>query len=189
MSKVTVEQFAKLMADDKVGKILKATATEEGITPKQISNITKIPNNQLYYTLNKMLDADILSIVKQEKVKNLTENYYSSAALNQKSQYQKVNEDNVLNFSDDWVKEHAEQTIQFVMLQHHEFLDALKTEMKNDDREETIALSSHSEWKLSPAGEKKLINDLLHVLSSAEKNDPDPKSKDKRRVKIQFEKW
>ncbi|HIY94032.1 helix-turn-helix domain-containing protein [Companilactobacillus sp. HBUAS56275] len=188
MSKVTVDQFAKLMVDDKVGKILKATKVEEGLTPKQISKATKIPNNQLYYTLNKMMDADLLKIVKQEKIKNLTENYYSSLFLNQKTKYIADDDDNVLNFSDDWIKEHAEQTLQLVMLQHHEFIDALRETINNGTDEEKTT-SAHAEIDLSPEGEKQVMSDLFKILNNAEKNDPNPDSKNKRHVKIQLEKW
>ncbi len=74
MPKNTLAQFAKLMVDPKVAAILKATKSKTGLTTKQISAQTKIPNNQLYYTINKMQDADLLTIVNQVQVKNLTEN-------------------------------------------------------------------------------------------------------------------
>ena len=187
MSKITVEQFAKLMVDPKVGKILKATEIETGITPKQISKITKIPNNQLYYTLNKMIDADLLEIVKQEKIKNLTESYYSSSHLSQKPVNASEDDDHMLNFSKDWLKEHSQQTIQWVMLQHHELVEALKQQL--EEEKGFTAFSAHSEFDLSAEGEKKLASDLFEVLSNAEANDPNPDAKDKRHVKLQLEKW
>ncbi|GAB5055795.1 helix-turn-helix domain-containing protein [Companilactobacillus alimentarius] len=187
MTKVTVEQFAKLMVDNKVSRILKATRSNEGLTPKEISRITKIPNNQLYYTLKKMLDADLLEIVKQKKVKNLTENYYSSSFLNEKPN-EITDSDNTLNFSVDWIQEHAEQTLQLIMLQHHELIEALKEEIKMG-KDVKKAFSSHGDFDLSTEGEEKLVKDLFKVMNDAEKNDPNPKSENKRHVKVQFEKW
>lgn len=188
MSKVTVDQFAKLMVDDKVGKILNATQEKDGLTPKEISKATKIANNKLYYTLNKMVEADLLMIVRQKKVKNLTENYYSSSHLSQQGQSNSFKEDNVINFSDDWIREHGEQTLQLVMLQHHELIEALKSQLKKES-DDSIAMSSHSEIDLSAEGEKKLISDLFEVLGHAEENDPNPDAKEKRRVRVQLEKW
>lgn len=188
MSQITVDQFAKLLVDNKVGRILKVTKVKKGLSPKQISQSTKIPNNQLYYTLNKMIDADLLKIVRQEKVKNLTENYYSSLFLNEKVQVNLDNSDNILNFSDSWLKDHSQQTIQLSMLQHHEFIESLKERLSTVGNE-TYTMSSHSELDLSPEGEKRLMSDLLRVLNDAEKNDPDSNSENKRRVKIQLDKW
>lgn len=188
MSKVTVEQFAKLMADPKVSKILQATKVGAGLTPKEISKATKIPNNQLYYTLNKMLDADLLTIVKQEKVKNLTENYYSSTHIGQKSKNAPQNDEHTLNFSNDWIQKHAEETIQLVMVEHHDFIEALKAEIgRNSNDSKTF--SSHGEYDLSPEGEKKLITELFKLLNDAEENDPNPDSTEKHHIKIQLEKW
>lgn len=188
MSKITVDQFAKLMVDPKVSKILQATKVDAGLTPKAISKATKIPNNQLYYTLNKMIDADLLTIVKQEKVKNLTENYYSSTHLGKKSQNAPQDDEHTLNFSNEWIQKHAEQTIQLVMLEHHEFIEALKTQI-DQNVDDSKAFSSHGEYELSPEGEKKLVSDLFKLLNDAEENDPNPDSKEKHRVKIQLEKW
>ena len=189
MSKVTVNQFAKLMVDPKVEKIIKATQDETGITPKQISAATKIPTNQLYYTLNKMLNADMLKVVKEVQVKNLTEKYYSSSQLGQVSELgQGANspENGIMNLSDDWIKEHNQEVIQWAMLRNHEFIETLQ---KETTKKNPSAFLVTSEWKLSNAGEKKLKDDLFKVLDNAEKNDPDPENKQKHTVKLQLEKW
>lgn len=189
MSKVTVNQFAKLMVDPKVEKIIKATQDETGITPKQISAATKIPTNQLYYTLNKMLNADMLKVVKEVQVKNLTEKYYSSSQLGQVSELgQGANspENGIMNLSDDWIKEHNQEVIQWAMLRNHEFIETLQ---KETTKKNPSAFLVTSEWKLSNAGEKKLKDDLFKVLDNAEKNDPDPENKQKHTVTLQLEKW
>jgi ABC-type Fe3+-citrate transport system substrate-binding protein len=74
------------------------------------------------------------------------------------------------------------------MLQHHELIEALKSQLKKES-DDSIAMSSHSEIDLSAEGEKKLISDLFEVLGHAEENDPNPDAKSKRRVKVQLEKW
>ena len=189
MSKVTVSQFAKLMVDPKVEKIIKATQDEAGITPKQISAATKIPTNQLYYTLNKMLNADMLKVVKEVQVKNLTEKYYSSAQLGKVSELgQRENspENGMMNLSDDWIKDHNQEVIQWAMLRNHEFIETLQ---KETTKKNPTAFLVTSEWELSEAGEKKLKDDLFKVLDNAEKNDPDPENKQKHTVKLQLEKW
>ena len=189
MSKVTVSQFAKLMVDPNVEKIIKATQDEKGITPKQISAATKIPTNQLYYTLNKMLNADMLKVVKEVQVKNLTEKYYSSAQLGKVSelgQGENSPENGMMNLSDDWIKDHNQEVIQWAMLRNHEFIETLQ---KETTKKNPTAFLVTSEWELSEAGEKRLKDDLFKVLDNAEKNDPDPENKQKHTVKLQLEKW
>lgn len=53
MAKNAVSKLAKLMADEKVIAILKATKGKEGLTSKEISQRVNIPTNQLYYTVKK----------------------------------------------------------------------------------------------------------------------------------------
>lgn len=189
MPKVTVSQFAKLMVDPKAEKIIKATQDEAGITPKQISAATKIPVNQLYYTLKKMLNADMLKVVKEVQVKNLTEKYYSSAQLGKVSelnQEKKDHENGMMNLSVDWIKEHNQELVQWAMLRNHEFIETLQ---KETTKKNPTAFLVSSEWELSEAGEKKLKDDLFKVLDNAEKNDPDPDNKQKKAVSLQLEKW
>ncbi|WP_143875676.1 winged helix-turn-helix domain-containing protein, partial [Oenococcus oeni] len=60
MKEKTVSQLAKLMADEKIIAILKATKNKKGLTSKEISKKTNIPANQLYYSTKKMLDQGLL---------------------------------------------------------------------------------------------------------------------------------
>lgn len=190
MSKITVNQFAKLMANPKVSLILNATKDKTGVTPKQISIVTKIPTNQLYYTLNKMLDADLLNVVKEVQVKNLTEKYYSSEQLTHVSEKHQAEldkfGDKMNNISSEWVQKHKEQTVQLLMLQHHEFLEAFQREIDSD---EPTVFSANSELELSDAGTRKLQHDIFEVLTNAEKNDPEPNAKNKHQIKVLVEKW
>ena len=128
MPKNTLAQFAKLMVDPKVAAILKATKSKTGLTTKQISAQTKIPNNQLYYTINKMQDADLLTIVNQVQVKNLTENYYSSAHLSHETPQELADLDgldtDLTDISGTWTQAHVQQVLQWIMLLNHDFTEA-----------------------------------------------------------------
>lgn len=192
MSNVSTKQFAKLMADDKVSAILAATKAADGLTPKQISTKTKIPTNQLYYTLNKMLAADLLEIVKQVQVKNLTENYYSSSRLSQeKPAFQKeiaaIGGD-ITGISGEWIQAHLPEMLQWTMLQHHEFLTNFEHEVQAHPDDPAV-FSSHSDLSLSAAGEHQLRLDLLKLIANAEKNDPDSENPNKRTAHLLIEKW
>lgn len=191
MSKVSTNQFAKLMADPKVGAILTATRSASGLTSKQISKATHIPTNQLYYTINKMLTADLLTVVDQVQVKNLTENYYSSAHPSQekpafKAELDQLND--VTDISSDWAQEHAPEIAQWLMLQHHNFLTAFEQQMAAKDPDPTV-FASQSQLKLSAAGAHQLRLDLLHLIDNAEKADPDPNATTKRTINLNIEKW
>jgi len=193
MTKNTLAQFAKLMADPKVAAILKATKSETGLTTKQISAQTNIPNNQLYYTINKMQAADLLTIVNQVQVKNLTENYYSSAHLSHETPQNQADLDSrnadLTDISGTWSKAHVQQLLQWIMLLNHEFTEAYQEQMTHQHPDEANVFFSNATLNLSAAGEHQLRLDLIKLLSDAEKNDPDPQSVDKHSVKLLVEKW
>jgi len=115
MPKKSLEQFAKLMVDPKVNAVLKATKSASGLSTKQISSATKIRTNQLYYTINKMLDADLLAIVNQVQVKNLTENYYSSNHLTHETVANQAELDQIdcdlTNISGQWGQSHTQEML------------------------------------------------------------------------------
>ncbi|MDF2311340.1 winged helix-turn-helix domain-containing protein [Lactiplantibacillus pentosus] len=193
MPKNTLAQFAKLMADPKVSAILKATKSEDGLTTKQISAQTKIPNNQLYYTINKMQDADLLTIVNQVQVKNLTENYYSSAHLSNETPRFQTDLDpldtDMTNISGTWTHTHIQEVLQWIMLLNHDFSETFREEMADKQPDEASVFFSNATLNLSAAGEHQLRLDIIKLLGNAEKNDPDPNSKDKHQAKILIEKW
>ncbi|MDB7776433.1 helix-turn-helix domain-containing protein [Lactiplantibacillus plantarum] len=193
MPKNTLAQFAKLMVDPKVAAILKATKSKTGLTTKQISAQTKIPNNQLYYTINKMQDADLLTIVNQVQVKNLTENYYSSAHLSHETPQELADLDgldtDLTDVSGTWTQAHVQQVLQWIMLLNHDFTEAYQEEMTRKQPDKSAIFFSNAILNLSAAGEHQLRLDLIKLLGDAEKNDPDPQSTDKRQVKLLIEKW
>lgn len=193
MPKNSLDQFAKLMVDPKVNAILKVTKSASGLSTKQIASATKIPTNQLYYTINKMLDADLLTIVNQVQVKNLTENYYSSKQLTHEGAANQTELDQIdrdlTNISGAWSQTHAQEMLRWIMLLNREFNETFKEQMTIDHPELATVFMSHSTLELSAAGEHQLRLDLIKVLADAEKNDPDPDAPDKKTAKITIEKW
>ncbi|VDG20691.1 winged helix-turn-helix domain-containing protein [Lactiplantibacillus mudanjiangensis] len=183
MTTSTRSQLAKLLADDKVMAIITATKDPNGLTPKQISTATKIPLNQLYYTINKMVAADLLTVVQQLKVKNLTEYYYSSYQLTQA-------EMSTPALSRAWVQAHPSDVTQLLLYQQQQFLTHLEQKLETAaDTELDTLLATFSKLELSPAGTQKLRADLLNLIENAEKNDPDPAATDKQVNHLLIEKW
>lgn len=192
MTDKQISQFAKLMADDKVNTILNVTGDKQGLTPKEISKATKIPTNQLYYTLNKMVDADLLEIVKQERVKNLVEHYYSSynfRNLDTKIS-QEVSEDveGLGNISTNWLKEHYEDVIQWLLYRDRQYTEALQASLSKEEKPSEIQHPSflNSDLELSEEAEVKLWKDIIKLVSEAEKND---QGDNKRKVDLLIKRW
>ncbi|ETY74009.1 transcriptional regulator [Lactiplantibacillus fabifermentans T30PCM01] len=194
MAKSIRSQLAKLMADEKVLAVIRATTDQTGLTPKQIAQATDIPINQLYYTINKLVAADLLTVVKQVKVKNLDEYYYSSynftheqntAMQAELAQFPAPN-----NISSTWTQEHLTELMQLLLFHQQQFLTALETQVEAQlPAEQMTTFSAFSDLKLSAAGEQQLRSDLLHLLANAEKNDPDSAATDKQTVNLLIEKW
>jgi len=193
MPKNSLDQFAKLIVDPKVNAVLKATKLASGLTTKQIASATKIPTNLLYYTINKMLDADLLTIVNQVQVKNLTENYYSSEHLTHETVATQAELDQIdhdlTNFSGQWSQTHVQEMLRWIMLLNRDFNETFKEQMATEHPELATVFMSHSTLKLSAAGEHQLRLDLIKVLADAEKKDPDPDATNKQTAKITIEKW
>lgn len=180
MPKSTVSKLAQLMADEKVSAILNVTKAPTGLTPKQISQATQLPINQLYYTIKKMLAADLLTVVKQTKVKNLDEYYYSSYLLTQ----QPASEHTLMadypdfkNISPQWTTQHFDDIARWLLYLDQQFLASLthdfKTEPVTDPEDSPVVLAT-GDYQLSPAARLKLRQTIMTMMADAEKNDPDP---------------
>lgn len=193
MSKVPTSELMKLMSDEKVNKIILATQKKKGLNAKEIAEATGIPKSQLYYTLNKMIDAELLEIVKEVKVRNLVEYYYSSYAFSHFDlQLSKnLNEDigGLSNISTKWAKEHVEELIQWVVYRDQQFINRLDEELSSDKSPEDIESQPsfyNTEVNISIEDEEKLWQDIIKLISKAEtKNTPSKK----RKVNLFIKKW
>lgn len=180
MPKLTVSKLAQLMADEKVTAIINATKAPTGLTPKQIAKATQLPTNQLYYTIKKMVAADLLTIVKQTKVKNLDEYYYSSYLLTeQPSDEQALMTDypDLTDISPNWTMTHLDEMTRWLLYLDQQFLTSLTHDFKDapvsHPADSPIMLAT-GDYQLSAQGRLQLKHAMLKLMENAEKNDPDP---------------
>lgn len=180
MPKSTVSKLAQLMADEKVVAIINATTAPTGLTPKQIAIATKLPTAQLYYTIKKMLAADLLTVVKQTKVKNLDEYYYSSYQLTQQpleEQQLMAAHPDTMDISPQWTAQHFGELTRWLLYLDQQFLAGLthdfQTQPVTNPIDSTIMLAM-GDYQLSPQARLKLRQSILTLMAETEKNDPDP---------------
>lgn len=193
MDKTTTSELIKLMSDEKVNKILLATKGKEGLTSKEISEETGIPKTQLYYTLNKMVDADLLEIVKEEKIRNLVEYSYSSYSFNQLDSKisQELSDEigNLSNISTKWAKKHLDELIQWIVYRDQQFLDELNEELSLDTNETTAHSQPsfyNTEINISEEAEEKLWKDIMKLMAEAQRNED---SEVNRTTNLLIKKW
>ncbi|SYW10341.1 winged helix-turn-helix domain-containing protein [Oenococcus oeni] len=195
MEEKIVSQLAKLMADEKIIAILKATKNKKGLTSKEISKKTNIPANKLYYSIKKMLDQGLLEISQKQNINNFQEFYYSSYKMTHQNPkiFPSLDGDSEsdINISTSWIKGHDKEIVKWIIYENQQFLESLQSDIRKNgnDKEidEDIRTSvSKSSLKLSEKAEKKLMKDILLLLAKTEKND---KEKDKRTVNLLLEKW
>ncbi|SYW08710.1 winged helix-turn-helix domain-containing protein [Oenococcus oeni] len=195
MEEKIVSQLAKLMADEKIIAILKATKNKKGLTSKEISKKTNIPANKLYYSIKKMLDQGLLEISQKQNINNFQEFYYSSYKMTH--QNPKIfpgldgDSESDINISTSWIKEHDKEIVKWIIYENQQFLESLQSDIRKNGNDKEIdedirTSASKSSLKLSEKAEKKLMKDILLLLAKAEKND---KEKDKRTVNLLLEKW
>ncbi|GAF36471.1 winged helix-turn-helix domain-containing protein [Lentilactobacillus farraginis] len=194
MAKNTVSKLAKLMADEKVIAILRATKDKQGLTSKEISKKVHIPTNQLYYTVKKMTDEGLLEVTQKKNIKNFQEFYYSS--------YQMTHHDPRLgpedpeltkkgvNISADWVQKHSQEVAQMILYQTQQFLGAMQSDMEkytqNPDIKGIHSGAIHSTWKLSWAEEQKLWQKIIKLINNTEK---ESQGQQTHNVHLLVEKW
>lgn len=193
MSKNRISKFAKLIADDKVIAILNAAKDKKGLTSKEIAKQVQIPANQLYYTIKKMVEAQMLEVVGKKTINNFQEFFYSSYKMVHKTAgliaQAKADDPKSLSISSEWAKEHSAQITQWVLYQNRQFLNALQKDLDQPEKKEkdfsTFMLESTIE--LSVAAEKKLEADLTALIKKAE--DTSSKGKNNKKVNILIQKW
>jgi predicted transcriptional regulator len=194
MAKNAVSKLAKLMADEKVIAILKATKGKEGLTSKEISQRVNIPTNQLYYTVKKMTDQGLLEVTQKKNIKNFQEFYYSSYPMTHHDPKLGPEDPELtkkgVNISAEWVEKHSQEVAQMILFQTQQFLSAMQTDIKNyaqnPDIDNIHAGSVHSTWKLSPENEKKLWQKIIKLINDTEE---ESKGQDTHDVHLLIEKW
>ncbi|MFD1125233.1 winged helix-turn-helix domain-containing protein [Lentilactobacillus raoultii] len=194
MSQNPVSKLAKLMADEKVIAILKATKNKAGLTSKEISQKVHIPTNQLYYTIKKMTDEGLLEVTQKKSIKNFQEFYYSS--------YQMTHHDPQLgpedpeltkkgvNISAEWVEKHSQAVAQMILFQTQQFLGAMQSDVTDYATHQDInrihAGAVHSTWKLSLDNEKRLWQQIIRLINETE---VESQGEDTHDVHLLIEKW
>ncbi|KRL04427.1 winged helix-turn-helix domain-containing protein [Liquorilactobacillus oeni] len=207
MQNKKIANLAKLMADEKVNRILTAASNNRGMTTKEIAKAVKLPVSQLYYTINKMTDAGLLEIVRQEKVKNLDEYYYSSEKLVGKASVRRLREfgfpddelteelerGEELNISPEWTAGHLNEITQLVLYRNNQFLAALQKNIKKYDEKKdnkplefTKSSFMDNRLRLSPEADMRLWRDFLVLATKAEKED---QGKNKHEVNLMMTRW
>ncbi|KRM96275.1 hypothetical protein FC19_GL000555 [Liquorilactobacillus aquaticus DSM 21051] len=189
-----VSQLAKALADEKNIKIIKITNVKSGINIKEISKKTGIPTSQLYYPIKKLIDLDLIEIVRSEHIKNLQEYYYSSFKLNDDNITSSIIDDDKLkelNMSADWVAEHTEELVKMFLYRTQLFIDSFTKEIneyKKDpsyfDKIKTSGVFSTME--LSQDAQKKLFANICKLIAKAEEED---QGADKEEVNFMVQKW
>lgn len=194
MAKNAVSKLAKLMADEKVIAILKATKDKDGLTSKEISKRVNIPTNQLYYTVKKMTDEGLLEVTQKKNIKNFQEFYYSSYQMTHSDPQLGLDDSEIeklgVNISAEWVEKHSQEVAQMILFQTQQFLEAMQAELKDyaksPNNNQIHSSSIHSTWKLTPENEKKLWQKIIKLISETEE---ESKGQETRNVNVLIERW
>ncbi len=191
MAKNVVSKLAKLMADEKVIAILKATKDKRGLTSKEISKRVKIPTSQLYYTVKKMTDEGLLEVTEKKNINNFQEFYYSSYQMTHRDPFlAKKPDSGAINISAEWVEQHSQEVAQMILFHTQQYLDAMQADIKkyaaDPDIEKIHAGSFHGQVKITPEDEQKIWDKMLELLQEAQKK---PEAKDSRSINFLIEKW
>ncbi|GEP24656.1 winged helix-turn-helix domain-containing protein [Lentilactobacillus diolivorans] len=194
MAKNAVSKLAKLMADEKVIAILKATKDKDGLTSKEISKRVNIPTNQLYYTVKKMTDEGLLEVTQKKNIKNFQEFYYSSYQMTHSDPQLGLDDSEIeklgVNISAEWVEKHSQEVAQMILFQTQQFLEAMQAELKDyaksPNNNQIHSGSIHSTWKLTPENEKKLWQKIIKLISETEE---ESKGQETRNVNVLIERW
>ncbi|MBZ2405071.1 winged helix-turn-helix domain-containing protein [Liquorilactobacillus hordei] len=194
MGATIVSQLGKALADEKNIKIIKATNVKDGINVKEISKKIGIPASQLYYPVKKLLELDLIEVVKSEQIKNLQEYYYSSYNLNEHGSTllnSDENEFDGISMSADWIVNHKDEFVKLFLYRMQMFLDSALTEMDKyqDDPtyfEKIKAGGIFSAMKLSQEAQKKLFKNIYKLMDKAEAED---QGTNKETFNFMVQKW
>ena len=115
-----INGFGKILFDKKTISILDATKNE-ALTIKEISKKINETTTSLYYPVKKLLEIQALKINKEEKVKNLTEYYYTSSHLQLKGS---------MSFEGDLLEVNKDELIQTFLFEVNKAAQALNQDIE-----------------------------------------------------------
>lgn len=103
---------------------------EQGLTPLEMVKILKdVPQATLYRHIQVMVDANIVSVIKEKKVKSVSEKYYA------------LNEDEIRIGGEEWGKVSIEEKLDYIsyyqlllMTQYQNYLEKLEEQNSQEDR-------------------------------------------------------
>lgn len=103
---------------------------EQGLTPLEMVKILKdVPQATLYRHIQVMVDANIVSVIKEKKVKSVSEKYYA------------LNEDEIRIGGEEWGKVPIEEKLDYIsyyqlllMTQYQNYLEKLEEQNSQEDR-------------------------------------------------------
>ena len=103
---------------------------ENGLTPLEMVKIIKdVPQATLYRHIQLLLDAEVIKVIKEKKVRSVTEKYYA------------LNEDAARLVSNDWKTSTMEKKLSFVsyyqlslLSQYQNYLSSLENKSSSEDR-------------------------------------------------------
>ncbi|WP_274309939.1 helix-turn-helix domain-containing protein [Solibacillus daqui] len=103
---------------------------EHGLTPLEMVKILKdVPQATLYRQLQILVDAGIISVIQEKKVKSVSEKYYA------------INENEIRINGDEWSQVSTEEKLDYIsyyqlllMTQYKNYLEKLEEENSREDR-------------------------------------------------------
>lgn len=161
-----IQEIGKLVFDEKTFQILEHTKRESRNT-KEIAKLMKQPTSNLYYPIKKLIEMDALRIERQEQVKNILENYYSSSHLYA---------DDKLAIEGDFLTSNLEHVLQWYFVQVHQTAQALRRDVgKQDEGTAEIGYATktltHAQWKELNQQIRQLIDSYEPEATSEEMTD------------------
>ncbi|KRM88988.1 winged helix-turn-helix domain-containing protein [Liquorilactobacillus vini] len=187
-------KFAKLLADEKVIAILSAAKDPQGLTSKEISRKVKIPVNQLYYTVKKLVNAKMLQVTQKKTINNFQEFFYSSYRMfHQTAKVLAANEQledqTDLKIAPEWAKEHQAEILQLILYQDQQFIATLQKELATYQNQpsELSTFFVSSSLTLSKDAEKNFEAELFKLIKKAQVASKN--AKQVRTVKLVIKKW
>ncbi len=164
-----VNNVGKTLFDKKTITILEATKNE-ALSIKEISKKISEPAASLYYPVKKLLDIQALKIVREEKVKNLIEYYYTSKHLFLKD---------TIVYEGDVLEDNKDQLIQSYLFEVNKAVQALNKDIllqskDPSDIKSTAELSfvtktlSYEGWKEINQQIRELIDNYEEINDSAQ---------------------
>ncbi|MFD9625686.1 helix-turn-helix domain-containing protein [Peribacillus muralis] len=130
---------------------------EHGMTPlEMVKTIEGVPQATLYRHIQAMLDAGIIRVIKEKKVKSVSEKYYA------------LNEMEATIHAEDWKKASTEKKLDYVslyqlslMTQYQSYLKKLEEQNGKEDR----ATFSIVELKLAEDRYMQFQNELNELMT------------------------